>query len=92
MRSYESPACGAFTMSQRTPELIELFVEGKEIACFGSREEMREQLEHWLARPALNRAAVAEAGFRRVEHDTYTRRAETIATLALPLGRTLARR
>ena len=78
MRSYESPACRAFTMSQRTPELVELFREGEEIICFGSTTELQDQVAAWLAKPASERDAVAEAGFRRVEHDTYTRRAETI--------------
>lgn len=77
MRSFESPSCGAFTLSQRTPELVELFDERKEIACFGSPEELHEEVEYWLAHPA-ERCEVAEAGFRRVEHDTYCRRAETI--------------
>ena len=80
MRSYESPACAAFTMSQRTPEIIELFREGEEIICFGSRDELQEQVSQWLARPVAEREAIAQAGFRRVEHDTYTRRAETIVT------------
>lgn len=77
MRSFESPACGAFTLSQRTPELVELFDEGEEIACFGSPEELSAEVAHWLARPA-ERVEVAQAGFHRVEHDTYRRRAITI--------------
>lgn len=77
MRSFESPACGAFTLSQRTPELVELFREGEEIACFGCEEEMVAQVRHWLERPA-ERRRVAEAGFRRVEHDTYAVRAAEI--------------
>lgn len=84
MRSYESPACGAFTMSQRTPELVELFREDEEIICFGSRPELREKVRLWLSRSAAERDAVAQAGYRRVEHDTYTRRAETILEHATP--------
>jgi hypothetical protein len=74
MRSYESPACGAFTLSQRTPELTELFVEGEEIACFEGVEELREAVARWLADPA-RRSEVASAGFARVRDDTYARRA-----------------
>lgn len=77
MRSYESPACGAFTLSQRTPELGGLFAEGGEIACFGSIEELRESVARWL-RDAPARAEVARAGFRRVRDDTYARRACTV--------------
>jgi spore maturation protein CgeB len=74
MRSFESPACGAFTLSQRTPELTELFVEGEEIACFDGVEELREAVAQWLGDPA-RRFEVASAGFARVRDDTYARRA-----------------
>jgi len=74
MRSYESPACAAFTLSQRTPELTELFVEGEEIACFDSVEELREAVAQWLGDPA-RRSEVASAGYARVRDDTYARRA-----------------
>lgn len=85
MRSYESPACGAFTMSQRTPELIELFREDEELVCFGSPAELRMQIDRWLAKPPESRESIAEAGFRRVEHDTYTRRAQSIVSVAVGL-------
>ena len=78
MRSFESPACAAFTLSQRTPELTDLFREDEEIIFFGSRDELRAKVAHWLAAPAAARNEVALAGFRRVEHDTYDRRAEAI--------------
>jgi hypothetical protein len=77
MRSYESPACGAFTLSQRTQELGDLFAEGEEIACFGSADELREAVERWLP-DARGRASVAAAGFARVRDDTYARRASEI--------------
>ena len=77
MRSYESPACGAFTLSQRTRELGELFTEGEEIACFETVEELREAVARYL-RDASTRAAVAAAGFARVRDDTYARRAGEI--------------
>ena len=77
MRSFESPACGAFTLSQRTPELGELFAEDEEIACFGSVDELRDAVARWLP-DAQGRAAVARAGYARVRDDTYARRACTI--------------
>jgi spore maturation protein CgeB len=77
MRSYESPACGAFTLSQRTPELVELFDEGTEIVCFGDEAELRAAVARWLLDEA-GRAAVAACGFERVRDDTYARRASTI--------------
>src|SRR5512138_3107526 len=49
MRSFESPACGAFTLSQRTPELTALFAEDAEIVCFEGEDELREQVARWRA-------------------------------------------
>lgn len=80
MRSYESPACAAFTLSQRTPELVDLFREDEEVVFFGSREELRAKVAKWAGASSEERDRIALAGFRRVEHDTYARRAETIVT------------
>lgn len=77
MRSYELPACRAFTLTQRTPELLDLFEEGAQVACFGDALELRAQLDYWLANTE-RRQQVAQAGFRRVQHDTYTKRAAAI--------------
>lgn len=77
MRSYESPACGAFTLSQRTPELLELFCEGEELVCFENVDELREAVARWRV-DTRERARIARAGFERVREDTYTRRASTI--------------
>jgi len=88
MRSYESPACGAFTLSQRTPELSELFAEDDEIACFGDVDELLGAVARWLP-DARGREAVALAGFSRVRDDTYARRVSAIldrAGLAVGVG------
>jgi spore maturation protein CgeB len=77
MRSFESPACGAFTLSQRTPELSELFGEGDEIVCFETVDELREAVARWRG-DAQGRASIARAGFERVRNDTYARRATTV--------------
>jgi spore maturation protein CgeB len=77
MRSFESPACNAFTLSQRTPELLALFDDGIEIDTFAERAELRDRLDAAL-HDDERRARISAAGFARVEHDTYARRAETI--------------
>ena len=77
MRSFESPACGAFTLSQRTGELTELFAEGEEVACFGSVTELCDQARRWLD-DREGRDRVARGGFERVRDDTYVRRAATV--------------
>jgi spore maturation protein CgeB len=85
MRSYESPACGAFTLSQRSPELIELFHEGEEVAFFDTIEELRQQVAYWLPRDA-ERIRIARAGLERARQETYAERARTILELVASGG------
>jgi spore maturation protein CgeB len=51
-------------LHERTPELAELFEEGKEVACFGSVEELAEKVDFYLAHPE-ERERIAAAGHRR---------------------------
>jgi spore maturation protein CgeB len=77
MRSFESLACGVFTLSQRTPELTTMFRENDEVAFVSNREQLAERLTYWLSRPE-DRRRIASGGYRRVEYDTYTVRARTM--------------
>jgi spore maturation protein CgeB len=63
-RTYEIPAVGGFMLHQRSPELLELFGEGKEVATFGSVQELAEKIDYYLAHPE-EREATAAAGHRR---------------------------
>jgi len=81
MRSFESPACAAFTLSQRTPELSQLFVEGEHVVCFSDIDELRAAVARWLP-DARARSAIAAAGYARVRDDTYARRASTMLQIA----------
>ncbi len=63
-RTYEIPACGGFMLHERTDEVLELFEEGKEIACFGDVRELAEKIEYYLAHPD-ERAKIAAAGYAR---------------------------
>ena len=77
MRSWESPACGAFTLSQRTPELDVLFRDGEEVAFAATPAGLGEAVEHWLGRPD-ERARIARGGLRRVAGESYAVRAAAI--------------
>jgi spore maturation protein CgeB len=63
-RTYEIPACGGFMLHERNSEVLELFAEGKEIACFGSVAELAEKIDYYLAHPD-ERAAIAAVGHAR---------------------------
>ena len=63
-RTYEIPACGGFMLHERSPELLELYEEGEEVACFSSPQELAEKIDYYLAHPE-ERDAIAGAGHRR---------------------------
>jgi spore maturation protein CgeB len=63
-RTFEIPACGGFMLHERTPELLELYEEGREVACFGSVEELASKIDYYLAHPE-ERNAIARAGHAR---------------------------
>ena len=83
-RTFEVPGSGGFLLTDRVAHLERYFDIGREIAVFASTDELIEQAEHWLAHPA-ERAAIAEAGYRRVraEHTYDHRFAEIFAAIGL---------
>ncbi len=77
MRSFESLACGIFTLSQRTMELETMFRENEEVAFVDAPDAMLERVAYWLPRHD-ERRKIAAAGYERVRNDTYYERARTI--------------
>jgi hypothetical protein len=74
-RSFEIPACGAFLLSERTPEMQELFGEGSEAEYFSSPDEFLRKARRYLQQDE-ERARIATAGHRRVTssgHDIHSR-------------------
>jgi spore maturation protein CgeB len=63
-RTYIIPACGGFMLHERNAEVLELYEEGKEIACFDSPEELADKIDYFLAHPE-ERTAIAKAGHAR---------------------------
>jgi spore maturation protein CgeB len=73
-RTFEVPGSGGFLLTEHVPHLEEYFDIGKEIATFHTTDDLITQIRYWLEHPE-ERAAVADAGYRRVraEH-TYDHR------------------
>jgi spore maturation protein CgeB len=63
-RSFEIPASGGFMLHERTRELLELYEEGHEVACFSSVEELASKIDYYLAHPQ-ERDTIARAGHAR---------------------------
>lgn len=71
MRLFETPACKAFALVTRTPEVSELFSEGQDIACFSSVIELHERIAYYLEHEE-ERQAIAEAGYHHVVEGGHT--------------------
>ena len=82
-RTFEVPGSGGFLLTEQVPRLEDYFDIGREIATFASEADLTDQVRYWLAHPD-ERAAVAEAGYRRVraEHTYDHRFAEIFAAIS----------
>jgi hypothetical protein len=63
-RVFDVPATGAFLLTDYSPELEEHYEIGKEIACFGDADELRDKARYFLAHEA-ERDAVARRGYEK---------------------------
>ncbi len=88
-RTFHIPACGGFLLHERTPELADHYIEGREVACFGAPDELIEKVRYYLDHEA-ERVLIARAGYRRCVRDhSLQNRAEAIVETFLaanPLG------
>jgi spore maturation protein CgeB len=73
-RAFDVPACGGFVVSERRPELEELFDVGTEAICYDGEDDIEATIETCLAN-RFKRAAVTRAARKRIlaEH-TYVHR------------------
>jgi hypothetical protein len=78
MRSYEIPACGGLMLHERTDELLSLYEEGREVACFSGTGELADKVRYYVEHRD-EADAIAEAGRRRaVPHYSYEGRMREI--------------
>lgn len=81
-RVFEVPCCGGFLLTQPAENLHEYLAIGKECAVFDDVDDLVNRVRYYLAKEE-ERAAVAEAGYRRViaEHQ-WTQRLGRVFTAA----------
>ena len=65
IRNYEIPSSGAFQLSERSDAVLEIFEEGREIACFGDARELKEKCAYYLAHDS-EREEIAANGYRKL--------------------------
>ena len=71
MRLFEVPACGAFSLVTRTPEVQELFREGETVVCFEGTEELLDKVRYYLAH-LDERQRIARQAYEHVVHGGHT--------------------
>jgi spore maturation protein CgeB len=78
LRDFEIPMSGAFYLTEYMQELEEFFEIDKEIVCYRSKEELRDQIRFFLRNPEQRRK-IREAGRKRclAEH-TWEKRFEMV--------------
>ena len=77
-RHFEIPACGGFMMTGGADDLDRYYEPGKEIAMYGTVNELVEKIRYYLAHED-ERAAMARAAYERtIREHTYQRRFEEI--------------
>ena len=81
MRSFETPACGAFMLAERTEEHQEFFQEDRESVFFDSIDELVDKVRYYIKHEP-QRIQIARAGYERVTlgHHTYRDRLMDILT------------
>jgi spore maturation protein CgeB len=92
MRTFEQAACRAFSLVTRSPAVLELFREGREIECFDTIAEAREKITYYLAHEE-ERKRIANAGYDLIVNGghTYEARVEQVLSWAREDGLGLSR-
>ncbi len=83
-RTFEAPACGAFSLVDDRAELHRLFAVEEEIAAYRDTEDLAAQIRHYLAH-AAERERIAARGRQRVlDEHTYVHRLRWLLERGMP--------
>jgi spore maturation protein CgeB len=72
-RTFETAAIGAFQLTD-APALREVFDPDEEVGWFGSRKEMLDKIDYYLARPTVRESMAERARLRAHSEHTYEHR------------------
>jgi spore maturation protein CgeB len=91
MRSFEQPACRAFSLVDRTPAILDIFTEDTNIVCFDTVAEAREKIQYYANHESA-RQRIAQASYELVvsQGHTYLDRAQQIIAWAREDGYSVA--
>jgi spore maturation protein CgeB len=87
-RTFEVPACGAFQLVDRVPELEKFFVLEEELVTFSTEEELMDKARFYMERPSLRASLAARARQRVLSQHTYYHRMEHLLDICLGPGGT----
>ncbi|QSJ15278.1 glycosyltransferase [Nostoc sp. UHCC 0702] len=90
IRTYEIPATKTLMLSERSQELLNLFLEDKEAVYFSNPDELRQKVEYLLKNPDVI-SSITEAGYQKALQNTITNRITEIANLYQVIKSTLLR-
>ena len=76
-RCYEIMACGGFLLTDARPELLELFVDGRDMVVFDGVDDLDDKIKYYLSRPR-QRVKIATSGMKAVAGHTNIDRAQGI--------------
>ena len=80
MRNFEIPASKGFQLCNRTGEVLNFLEEGKDIACFDSKKEMKEKINFYLKNPK-ERKKIIENSYKKIKNHTYLDRVKNILNI-----------
>ncbi len=83
LRVFDIAACGAFVMSDRSSDLVDIFEPDTEIGVFSSLREMHEKIDFFLDHPEQRKAAAERARKKVVEKYSLRHRLDIILDLCL---------
>jgi spore maturation protein CgeB len=83
MRTYETVACGAFMLAERTSGHVDLLREGEHMSCFGSPDELLAKVRRYVEADEV-RERIARQGHSYMvgQPNTYADRLGEILKLA----------